>query len=382
MRINSPLSGRALGRTAKATVTALALVLVAPLAAVADVATVEDDTARVNGTVYAIAQVGDRTIIGGSFTTVGGQPRSNVAAIGLNGRVDPDFKPDVDGTVYALAGSEDASTVYIGGLFGNAGGAARANLAAVAADTGLAREGWVADTTGTTPEVLSLAAASDRLYVGGRFGGIDATGRKRIAALDLAGDVIRPFNPAPDLAAVRNLEVSPDESKVYAAGAFTFIGGQSRPNSVAELYADTGLATAFDPAQGGGKVITMTTSPDGNNLYFGTENNTLFNYTLTDNVPSWKFKTSGDTQAIAVTASEIYFGGHFSQIVSGKIKRKWVASADLDGTITSWDPMLNGGSMGVWALDTTPTHLLVGGEFTSINGSNAHPRFARFAGTP
>lgn len=363
-------------------VATMSLVVAVPSAAFAGVGTAPDDTARVNGTVYAIAQVGDLTIIGGSFTTVGGQPRSNIAAIRPNGRLDPNFKPDVNGTVYAIAGSADASTVFIGGLFGSAGGAARANLAAVDAVSGTALPDWVADTTGTTPEVLTLAVSGPRLYVGGRFGGIDGTLRKRIAAVDAgAGNVIKSFNPAPDLAAVRNLAVSPDGTRVFAAGAFTYIGGQSRPNSVAELFAATGLATSFNPSLGGGRVTAMNISPAGDRVYFGTENNTLFAYDATSDHPAWTIKTGGDTQAIAVTPTEIYFGGHFGQVLTYKAKRQWIASARPDGTLTDWNPMLGGGSMGVWALATTATHLLVGGEFTSVAGVN-HPRFARFAGTP
>ena len=58
----------------------LSLLLMLPQAAYASVSATSDDTARVNGTVYAVAQVGTRTIIGGEFTTVGGvlsaHPRS------------------------------------------------------------------------------------------------------------------------------------------------------------------------------------------------------------------------------------------------------------------------------------------------------------------
>jgi hypothetical protein len=53
----------------------------------------------------------------------------------------------------------------------------------------------------------------------------------------------------------------------------------------------------------------------------------------------------------------------------------------LEGRLTSWDPKLGGGSMGVWALVATPTAVLVGGEFITVNGLN-RPRFARFSGTP
>lgn len=360
---------------------ATSLVLGVPTAAHAGVSAIPDDTARVNGTVYAVAQVGTRTIIGGAFTSVGSQPRNHVAAIRADGTVDPSFNPDVDGTVYALAGSADGNTVFIGGLFTRAGGAARGNLAAVAAGTGAARPAWTAGTTGATPEVLALASSGDRLYVGGRFGGIAGTGRKRIAALDADGNVIRAFNPAPNLAAVRILAVKPGGSRVYAAGAFDVIGGQTRSSGVAELDAANGLATPFNPQSVGSRVVAMGISPQADRLYFGVADNRVFAYEVASSSLLWSIKNGGDTQAILARDTEIYLGGHFGQNITHRVKRQWILSLRPDGTVTDWNPKLDGGSMGVWAIAATPTALLVGGEFTTADGL-ARVRFARFSGTP
>lgn len=76
------------GRRGAVAVVAIAMMMFAQPAH-ASVSTTSDQTARVNGTVYAIAQVGDLTIVGGEFTTVGGRPRSNVAAIRADGTVTP-----------------------------------------------------------------------------------------------------------------------------------------------------------------------------------------------------------------------------------------------------------------------------------------------------
>jgi outer membrane protein assembly factor BamB len=346
----------------------------------ATLSTAPDDTARVNGTVYAVAQVGSRTIIAGDFTMVGGQPRHHVAALRPDGRLDPYFKPDVDGVVRTVAGSPDGSTVYIGGLFSTAGGAARANLAAVDAATGLALPQWTADTVGTTPEVLALAVSGSTVYAAGRFGGIDGTTRKRLVALDSAGDVVPSFKPTPSWT-VKFVAASPDGSRVYAGGAFDVIGGQERLAGIAELDAATGLATPFNPASSGSLVTAMGISPTADRLYYGVENNEVYSYDVATGAMLWKVKNGGDTQAIAVSDTAVYLGGHFGQNLTQKVKRQWLQSVDLDGRVTSWDPKLGGGSMGVWALATTPTALLVGGEFIYVDGLNK-PRFARFSGTP
>ena len=353
----------------------------APTSAFASVSTTPDDTPTVNGPVYAVAQVGDLTVIGGRFTKVGGKPRLNVAAIRANGTLDPDFLPEVNGEVWSLAGSADATRVFIGGIFTSAGGAARANLAAVDATSGSAIASWQADTVGTQPHVLSLAVSGTRLYVAGRYTGIDGTLRKRLAAVDTTtGDIVVDFKPAPN-AILKAVAVSADGTKVYAGGSFTEIGGQVRLHSVAELLASTGEATSFAPTVGGGRVVSIGLSRDGTRIYSATENNTLFAYSLATGQSAWNIKTSGNTQAILETPTTVYIGGHFSQILNGP-KRMFVAALDpATGAVLPWDPQLVGRNKGVWALVATSDHLLMGGGFTMI-GSVQKRGFARFAGTP
>jgi hypothetical protein len=354
----------------------------APTSAFASVSTTPDGTPTVNGPVYAVAQVGDLTVIGGRFTKVGGKPRLNVAGIRANGTLDPDFNPSVNGEVYALAASADAARVFIGGYFTTAGGAARANLAAVDAVSGSALTSWQADTVGDTPQVLSLAVSGSRLYVAGRYSGIDDAQRRRLAALDTTtGNVVTGFRPVPN-GILKAVTVSADGTKVYAGGSFTEIGGQVRANSVAEILASTGEATTFAPTLGGGRVVSIGLSHDGTRLYSATENNTLFAYQLATSQPAWQIKTSGNTQAIAASPTSVYIGGHFSQILTDSSRRIFVASLDpSNGRTLPWDPILEGRNKGVWALVMTPDHLLMGGGFTSIGGEKKRG-FARFAGTP
>jgi WD40 repeat protein len=359
-----------------------ALVLVAlPQAAQAGVSVTTDATPRVNGPVYAIAQVGDLTIIGGDFTTVGGKPRANAAAIRADGTLDPGFNPSPDGIVRAVAGSADGSTVYLGGRFATAGGAPRANLAAVDVATGTALPTWQADTVGTSPGISALTTHGDRLYAGGTFSGIDGTVRASMVALDVAGDVVSSFRSRAN-AGVKAIRVSPDGATVYAVGSFSKIGGLDRPWGVGAIQATTGDATAWNPVDGSDLALTVGLSPDGSRLYFSTPDNQVFAYDTSSNTPVWVRKTSGDTQAIHPSATEVYIGGHFSQIVTYKIKRQFLASLNpADGTVTPWDPNPVGGTMGVWAITATDTSLMVGGTFTTVNGVE-RVRFARFPGTP
>ena len=370
------------GRLGAIVATALSLVVAAPGIAFAAYSSTPDNTARVNNTVLAIAQVGSRTIIGGNFTSVGGQPRNGVAAIRADGTVDPTFNPDVDGVVRAISASEDGSRIFLGGTFADVGGQPRANLAAVDA-TGTVLPDWSANTGGTRPDVLSLAVSGSRLYAGGRYTTIDGrTNRKRLTALDVTtGDVDTSFAPFPN-SWVRVVVPNPDGSSVFAAGAFTTIGGASRPTRVAEL--DTqGAATAFAPTSGGGGVVVaMGTSPSTDRLYYGIGDNRVFAYDVASNTEVWTVKNGGDTQAIDATEDEVFLGGHFGNNLVDKVKRQWVESVNAsDGSVTSWDAGLSGGTLGVWAIQVTPAAVLVGGEFTTSHGA-ACRRFARFAVTP
>ena len=169
----------------------------------------------------------------------------------------------------------------------------------------------------------------------------------------MTGDLVPGFEPAPDNK-VTEVVVSPDGATVYAGGAFSTLGGQPRYRAGA-VHASTGRATDFAPTGSGGNAVTIGLSPDGERLFVGTQNNTLFAYDATvSNNPVWSIKTSGDTQAIAVSDDEMRIGGHFSQIVTGKIPRPFIASLDpVDGSVNDWNPKCAGPKMGVGRWCTT-----------------------------
>ena len=64
--------------------------------------------AAANGGVYAIAQAGELTIVGGTFSKFGGTDRLRVAAVRTSGALDATFRADTDGKVDAIAVSSMA----------------------------------------------------------------------------------------------------------------------------------------------------------------------------------------------------------------------------------------------------------------------------------
>jgi hypothetical protein len=364
----------------------VAMTIALPSVAYASVSSTPDKTAGLGGNVvYDVAKAaGDRMIVGGNFTSVGAFQRSNLGAILPTGKADPNFAPTTNGTVYAVATSADGSRVFIGGNFTQVNGVPRQNLAALDAVTGALVEDWQADTTGTRPDVLSLAVSGDRLYVGGRFAGIDGIGRSRIAAVDTTTGTALGFNAWNTWlnGAVLEVKVSSDGSTVWVGGEFTRIRGVDRLYTGA-IDATTGVPTSFAPTGSGGRIITVALSPDNSWFYAASDNNTVFAYqhAVSDD-PVWRTKMSGNVQAMAVSDSELYLGGHFSQFVEQRVARPFLGSADpFTGAATSWDTKCTGIKAGVWSLLIDGPYLHAGGEFTHFNGVQRR-LYARFSGTP
>jgi hypothetical protein len=105
--------------------------------------------------VQALAPFGTDFLIGGRFTSVAGQPRTNLAAVETGSDMVTAWRGDTDGWVWAMM--EYDGTVYVGGSFSRIGLMSRGNLAAIessaaqpkaaalaAADRGPATADWVA----------------------------------------------------------------------------------------------------------------------------------------------------------------------------------------------------------------------------------------------
>jgi len=323
----------------------------------------------------------ERVILGGNFTKIGAFTRTDVGALLPTGKVDPDFDASTNGDVRAVAASEDGTRIFIGGTFTEVNGVPRQNLAAIDAVTGALIADWQADTTGTVPMVKSLAVHDDRLYVGGKFTGIDGSAKQKLAALSVTTGNLVTWNTGIN-GNVNEVRVSPDGATVWVGGSFTRIKGADR-SYFAAIDAVTGLATSFNRAADGGYVITVAVSPDGNRVYASTENNTIFAYEPSvSSDPVWSRKMSGNTHAIAISPTEIYIGGHFGGFVQPNINRPFLASIDpATGLATNWDPKASGIKSGTWTLVIHGDTLHAGGQFTHFDGVQQR-LYARFAGTP
>lgn len=136
----------------------------------------------INGTVGNLAVGLDGAVyVGGSFTEVNSEPRKNLARVsGSTGWVDPAWKPSPDGSRVSAVVLDGDGNVYVGGSYTTIGGVARRNLAKISA-AGLVDPYW---NPSPDNDIYSIARAPGGVvYAGGSFLQIGNTARNGIAAL-------------------------------------------------------------------------------------------------------------------------------------------------------------------------------------------------------
>ncbi|MCS6989586.1 MAG: T9SS type A sorting domain-containing protein [Chloroherpetonaceae bacterium] len=196
---------------------------------------------KVLGNIRAVVPDGSGGwIIGGDFTAVGGVPRNYLARIRADKTLDPNWNPNVDGTVGALAVS--GGVVYAGGWFTTVNGSiARNYLAAFDLTTGTATS-WNPDVNG---EVYALAVSGGTLYAGGDFTTVNGSvSRNGLAAFDLTTGTATAWNPDV-FGYVYALAVS--GGTLYAGGGIATVNGSVLRNGLAAFDLTTGTATAWNP---------------------------------------------------------------------------------------------------------------------------------------
>jgi uncharacterized delta-60 repeat protein len=209
--------------------------------------------------VSALTIAGNTVYVGGSFANLGGLSRTAIGAVDATSGLATPFSTYIFGdtggygspVVFAI--SIQGNTLYIGGSFTSVGGQARTALAALDATTG-SPTAWdpginVSANTGceithNTGEVRSLALSGGTIFVAGSFDYVGGQQRSCLAALDLATGAATTWNP--NVVGERVVSIALSGSTLYAAGSFNGIGGKPR-QGLAALDTETGFATDWDP---------------------------------------------------------------------------------------------------------------------------------------
>jgi len=201
--------------------------------------------------VLTLAVNGTTVYAGGIFTSIGGQSRGSLAAFDATTGLATPWNPGVDGVEYpyVFALAVNGSTAYVGGTFRTIGGQNRSNLAALDATTGLATA-W---NPGANDAVRALEVSGTSVFVGGDFDVIAGQNRSRIAAVDATTGLATQWNPVAD-GEVHTLTVS--GSTVYAGGLFYDVG-QLGVQGFAALRPDAGAPVVQVLSPNGGSPLLI-----------------------------------------------------------------------------------------------------------------------------
>ncbi|TFD72803.1 PKD domain-containing protein [Cryobacterium sp. Hb1] len=214
---------------------------------------------------------------------------------------------------------------------------AQADTSPVDAGTPLTVAADALPTTQINGVVWSQVIVGNTVYAGGEFtrarpagsaAGVNEVVRNNLLAYNLStGVLVESFNP--DLnGAVRSLVASTDGTRLYAGGFFTAVGGVARYR-----------LAAFDTVSG-------------------------------SLVSSWAPTVNASVKSLATFGDTVYVGGVFTT-ASGVARNQIAAFAASNGALRVWSGEPVGGSVNTMAVSPDGTKVLIGGSFTSYNGSGA-----------
>jgi trimeric autotransporter adhesin len=314
--------------------------------------------------------------VAGSFSFVNSKPAQRLVHVLDDNEIDESFDAQPNGDVLALA--LVGERLLVGGTFSVIGGSSRQNVAAIDATTGRA-VAWKADADGA---VRVLAASDGALYMGGDFLTVGGESRNGLAAADNSHGSVLAWNPAPqstESARVEALLVSGD--LVYVGGEFKTMGGAARGN-VAAVGATSGTATSWAPSA---RVTVYAMAQIDQALYLAgpgcdggpgamaadvATGSTLnwcpqLLYSIPDeqgyNVPA---------RAITTQAGRVFLGGEFNGITVGRqlVTRLGLAGFDaVTGEFVGWSGAGVSGTVNVLATDGT--NIVAGGLIGLVDGS-------------
>ncbi|WP_179956956.1 delta-60 repeat domain-containing protein [Amycolatopsis anabasis] len=294
---------------------------------------------------------GKQIYVVGDFDKVDGQWRSRIARFdAASGALDPAFRPQIAGRVRGLSITDD--TVYVGGAFNAVNGTPRTRLAALTLDGSL--KPWAPAADG---EVYALLAAPQqgRVVIGGGFNTVNGEPRRALMAVDAASGVNVGFEARTPDSHDTVTDIVTDGSGTAYLGSYNY-GGTRRFEGRAAIDIATGTAKWWDGCYGDTQAVTVT----GGVVYSASHTHDCSAINAApDDGPIGYYRLVGETAAAVGTATR---------------NVNHVRAGDPIPEMLPWFPNTNGGpddsvwKNGPWAIDSNSQYVVVGGEFTTVNG--------------
>src|SRR5688572_23730713 len=351
---------------------------------------------NINSQVHAVAlQQDGKIVIGGLFTSVGGQPRGLLARLNSDGSLDTTFQnPGLTWQGVFVVALQPDGKVLAGGDFRIPGLPDIYHLARFNSD-GTRDVTFNAAMNGI---VWAVAPQADgKILVGGAFSTVSGQTRSKLARLNSDGSVDTTF-PDPGINSVSGIPAEVNaialqsDGRIVVGGYFSSAVGQNR-TALARLNSDGGLDSSFQDAAlagGTGTVInhngtqtivnSLAVQPDGKILIGGAFNtvsgevrSNLARLNANGSVdPTFQNPVIANIsntflKAIALQPDgRLLLAGFFNSV--GGQSRLRGARVNADGTLdtTFVDPMSDGL---IRAVVLQPDgNVLIGGAFASIRG--------------
>ncbi len=381
---------------------------------------------QIDGVVWAQAVAGNTVYAGGSFTTARPAgaapgtktvPRTNLLAFDIRTGTLASWAPTFNGQVTALAVSPDRKRLYVAGSFTKVNGVRRYRIAAFDTATGALVKAFAPVLNASAH---ALAVSSTAVYVGGDFTTASGVARSRLAAFLTGNGALTRWAPVAD-ASIMSMVIAPGGTNVVVGGHFGTLAGLVAPGMGA-VDATTGAGRAFAAnkiIKNSGKDAGITSLTTDGKLVYGTGYSWLsggnFEGAFAANPKTgaivWLEDCHGDTYSAAAVGPVIYTVGHahycgnvggFPETNPRTWQRAVAFTTDARGTVAkngsgrrpdfggqpaprilTWWPSLRAGtftgqSQGAWSVVATSSYVVLGGEFTHVNG-RAQQGLVRFA---
>ncbi len=330
---------------------------------------------------------------GGTFTTIGGLVRTGIVRLSASGVPNPAFDAQLTLVPLGPAGvtglAVSGGTLYLAGSFSAVGGQPRTGLAAVNATTGAVLP-WAPTIAGgsytpTGTYATAITVSGNSAYVGGDFTSANGVARRGLAAFDAATGGLLPWDPTtaadPVVIAVKILPVG---NRIALCGTYIpSLGGSPRSN-LACVDGITGLPDAWAP------VLTPIGAPhmpvtdlvhDGGVLHVagafnavdGTPRAGYAGFAMAPGSAPATAPTGLDPLApsavgayaenFAFDGTNVFVTGNFTQF--GGVARRYAASfVAATNAITTFDPLASNAATAIAVAGGTAVLTCGVGEFT------------------